>query len=119
VEKASTPTGDGAGNGTLNPHWRRTLTAFDDRVEALVGPLDQVRILAQEPGADPDLRELNSSHLAVTDAETTCLFYRARINMLSDGRWYVDKPLVSSIDDALTELETSIATREDLARVLE
>ena len=119
TEKALPPTDDDVDTGSQTPHPRTALTAFDARVEALAGDLDQLRALADQPQADPALRELNSSHLALTDAETVCLFYRVRINTLADGRWYVDRPLVNTIDEALTALEAGITTRDDRARALE
>jgi hypothetical protein len=112
-------TGTGTGTGKHSPRSRTALTAFDARVEALVGDLDGLRALADRTQADPALRELNSSHLALTSAETACLFYRVRINALADGRWYVDGPLVHAIDEAITALEAHITTRDDHARALE
>ncbi|WP_329133230.1 hypothetical protein OG552_15335 [Streptomyces sp. NBC_01476] len=119
TEKAPPPIDDDAESGTHTPPARTVLTAFDARVEALAGDLDQLRALADQPQADPALRELNSSHLGLIDAETVCLFHRVRINTLADGRWYVDGPLVSTIDEALTALEAGITTRDDHARDLE
>jgi hypothetical protein len=101
------------------PFSRTGLTAFDARIEELAGDLDQLRALAGQPQADPALRELGERHIALTDAETVCLFYRVRVNTLTDGRWYVDRPLVDTIDEALTKLEEAIGNRSERARALE
>lgn len=101
------------------PYSNPALTAFDVRVDALVGDLDRLWALNDRTEADPDLRELGTRHLALTDAETACLFYRVRINCLTDGRWYVDGPLVTTIDQTITRLETHITTRDSHARALD
>lgn len=55
----------------------------------------------------------------MSNAELVCLFYRMRINALTNGRWYVDGPLVTTICQAITALETHITDRDDHARALE
>lgn len=89
------------------------LTRLDQRLESLFGSLEALYARERAADADSATVELINAHRQLASAETSCTFYRVRLNSLTSGQWRVNDALLEELDRVLAFLEEAAEERDE------
>ncbi|MFB7270750.1 hypothetical protein [Streptomyces sp. NPDC056244] len=98
---------------------KKSLTAFDHRIEAAVGQsIDQLWKQRDDGRLDEQHSRVVDAHRSLVQAETDIIFYRSQLQLLASGEFPADVMLVEGVDRAVDQLEQAIAVRDERERTV-